>query len=138
VKLVCGCVNLWPVTQKEFFEFFEFFSPTRTNLVTRLRLPNFGSSMHPPVIVLVGLPAQQPPKPLIYEIIYYGAIAQHKSAVANKNMAQFLWSSCIFGLSLQFILWIRNKINLLRCCLLATALGATEAGGKKSFRVPIS
>ena len=94
--------------------------------------------MHPPVIVLVGLPAQQPPKPLIYEIIYYGAIAQHKSAVANKNMAQFLWSSCIFGLSLQFILWIRNKINLLRCCLLATALGATEAGGKKSFRVPIS
>ena len=56
----------------------------------------------------------------------------------TKKMAQFLWSSRIFGQLLQFILWIRNKINLLRCCLPATALGAAEVGAKNSFRVPIS
>ena len=65
-------MNLWPVTQKEFFEFFGILFTDSINLSqchARLRLRNFGSSMHAPVIVLVWLPAQQPPKPLTYEIM---------------------------------------------------------------------
>ena len=81
-------MNLWPVTQKEFFEFFGILFTDSTNLVTRLRLRNFGSSMHAPVIVLVWLPAQQPPKPLTYEIM----AQSHNTKVLwlTKKMAQFL------------------------------------------------
>jgi hypothetical protein len=103
------------VTQKEFFEFFEFFSPTRTNLVTRLRLPNFGSSMHPPVIVLVGLPAQQPPKPLIYEIILYIMAQSHNTKVLWLTKTWLSSCGVLASLDYHCSLFFGFEIKLIFC-----------------------